>query len=71
VNEFTCPCCGDPAPTSAVTDWEGRLDGYCLDCAHARCDWRIGGCGKPRRIDAAFRRIRERYRTAFDRLADL
>mgnify|MGYP001559815625 CR=1 FL=1 len=35
----SCWCCGVPAPNRAPWDpWEGRLDGYCDDCAEARCD---------------------------------
>lgn len=41
-----CWCCGDAAPVDAVTEWDGRLDGYCVDCALARCDSSIGACGK-------------------------
>ena len=41
-----CWCCGDLAPTEAVKDWDGRLDGYCLECALYRCDAYIGQCGK-------------------------
>jgi hypothetical protein len=43
-----CWCCGDRAPIESVKDWEGRLDGYCLDCALARCDAYAGACGKPK-----------------------
>jgi hypothetical protein len=43
-----CWCSGDLAPTDAVLEWEGRLDGYCLDCAVARCDAYARACGKSR-----------------------
>lgn len=41
-----CWCCEAAAPVEAVTEWEGRLDGYCLDCALARCDTSYGDCGR-------------------------
>lgn len=28
--------------------WQGRMDAYCLDCSHARCDAYPGDCGKPK-----------------------
>lgn len=34
-----CVCCGRMHVTRTERDpWEGRLDGYCYDCATARCD---------------------------------
>jgi hypothetical protein len=45
-----CLCCGAPAyPRAAADDpWDGRMDGYCDDCAAARCDAYPGDCGNPR-----------------------
>ncbi len=39
----TCDCCGTAiaADEAAIVhnQWEGRLDGYCYDCASQRCDY--------------------------------
>lgn len=41
-----CACCGFMARPRFPDPWEGRLDGYCTDCAHTRCDADPGACGK-------------------------
>jgi hypothetical protein len=34
-----CVCCGKDSTRRQQPDpWEGRLDGYCDECATARCD---------------------------------
>lgn len=44
-----CSCCGYLFLKRIDNDpWEGRLDGYCYDCALARCDAYPGACGKER-----------------------
>lgn len=47
--DLACYCCGHPAPDRDPDQWEGRLDGYCEDCATARCDAFPGDCSKPRK----------------------
>lgn len=34
----SCACCGKPNPLRQLDPWAGRLDAYCEDCAHMRCD---------------------------------
>ncbi len=43
--EERCGCCGKQHERRGEGDpWEGRLDGWCDDCALARCDARPGDC---------------------------
>ncbi len=43
--DTTCWCCQKPHKQRGDNDpWEGRLDGYCDDCATARCDAYPGEC---------------------------
>lgn len=40
-----CCCCQEPVELRLSDDpWDGRLDGYCYDCALARCDAYPGEC---------------------------
>lgn len=39
-----CCCCGAPIAARDPDPWEGRLDGYCYECALARCDAYPGEC---------------------------
>ena len=43
-----CLCCasriGHLEEQYVAGQWEGRLTGYCLDCATARCDAYPGEC---------------------------
>lgn len=40
-----CGCCGRDATRKRLPDpWEGRLDGYCDECALTRCDAYPGDC---------------------------
>lgn len=41
-----CGCCGALIEPRDPDPWEGRLDGYCEDCALARCDAYPGYCDK-------------------------
>lgn len=35
---MTCECCTSILVVRNPDPWEGRLDGYCYDCATRRCD---------------------------------
>lgn len=43
-----CECCGENIYSHAQQEvaerWEDRLDGFCLACAHNRCDAYPGTC---------------------------
>jgi hypothetical protein len=43
-----CWCCGviHPIRERESDPWDGRLNGYCDDCALARCDTSYSDCGK-------------------------
>lgn len=44
-DEAACWCCEGPYVDRGGDDpWEGRLDGYCEDCALTRCDAYPGDC---------------------------
>jgi hypothetical protein len=47
----TCVCCGTNYG-QREDPWEGRLDGYCYECALARCDAYPDECP---RLDREFR----------------
>lgn len=43
-----CHCCAEPFAARGSDDpWGGRLDAYCEDCAHCRCDAFPGACDDP------------------------
>jgi hypothetical protein len=42
--ERACACCGKPITPRDPDPWDGRLDAYCEDCAHTRCDAYPGSC---------------------------
>lgn len=45
--EAACWCCGEPAPIRGEGDpWEGRMDGYCRECATTRCDTTDSTCSR-------------------------
>lgn len=48
IDDLGCFCCNAPVETRDPDPWEGRLDGYCYDCALTRCDAYPGECGKDR-----------------------
>lgn len=57
-----CYCCLREVKARQPDPWEGRLDGYCEDCALARCDAFPGECGLPRQLSEEVRRFEQDFR---------
>jgi hypothetical protein len=51
-----CHCCGRPVEPRDPDPWEGRLDGYCEDCALNRCDAYPDQCPVPPLTDVDYKR---------------